>query len=321
MPLLVLTNPLLVVLILSCFKNIIDPSSSFGKICLGKDIVEISSGEIEGFGEWDSPEYEDTTISKKKTESETLVFYKIDTEKDSDRYVAQCFVNGLYVPDGEINLEKNDNLISNDYAVKLCIEYEGRKGKKVVKKELMVSLNGEIYFVQFVINPEEDEFEQGLIFGRSFLRSANAIANFGEGTITIQPDFDPFLERSDDERKESLKGRDEWDEILDFDFDLDDLPPIFEEEPCNFMCKMGKSNRIKKKIMDKIDYFYQNIGTSSSTNRHMTQEEAEEEALMIKISQNYALLEEKRPVIETLNHQDKYKKLIDEIWTDKVKLE
>ncbi|GJU75052.1 hypothetical protein Tco_1266457 [Tanacetum coccineum] len=72
-------------------------------------------------------------------------------------------MNGLYASDGEINLEKNDNLISNDYAVKLCLEYEVRKGKKLVKKELMVLLRGEIYFGQFIINPEVDEFEPGLL--------------------------------------------------------------------------------------------------------------------------------------------------------------
>ncbi|GJZ33743.1 retrotransposon ORF1 [Tanacetum coccineum] len=215
----------------------------------------------------------------------------MDTEEDSDRYVAQCFVNGLYAHDGEINLEKNDNLISNEYAVKLCLEYEVRKGKKLVKKELIVSLSGEIYFVQFIINPEEDEFELGLIFGRSFLRSANAIADFEKGTITIQPDFDPFLVSSDEEEKGSLKDQDDWDDLLDFDFDLDDLPPVLGNEPCHFTCKMGKSK------------------------------EAKEEELVTRINQKYALLEEVRPVIETLAYQDGYKKLIDEIWADKVKLE
>ncbi|GJZ88335.1 hypothetical protein Tco_0660117 [Tanacetum coccineum] len=178
--------------------------SSMGKMCLGKDVIEISSDQNEGSGDWDLPEYKDTAGSGGKKEPETLVFHKMYTEEDSDRYIAQCFVNGLYASDGEINLEKNDNLISNDYAVKLCLEYEVRKGKKLVKKELMVLLRGEIYFVQFIINPEEDEFEPGLIFRRSFLHSANAVVNFGEGTITIQPDFDPFLLSSDEEKNPNL---------------------------------------------------------------------------------------------------------------------
>ncbi|GKB23291.1 hypothetical protein Tco_0862692 [Tanacetum coccineum] len=121
--------------------------SSMGKMCLGKDVIKISSDRNEGSGDWDSPDYKDITGSGGKKEPEALVFHKIDTEVDSDRYIAQCFVNGLYTSDGDINLEKNDNLISNDYAVKLFLEYEVRKGNKLVKKELMVLLHGEIYFV------------------------------------------------------------------------------------------------------------------------------------------------------------------------------
>ncbi|GJW35087.1 hypothetical protein Tco_0058007 [Tanacetum coccineum] len=189
--------------------------------------------------DWDSPEYKDTAGSGGKKELGALVFHKMDTEEDSDQYIAQCFVNGLYASDGEINLEKNDNLISNDNTVKLCLEYEVRKGKKLVKKELMVLLHGEIYFVQFIINPKEDEFEPGLIFRRSFLRSANTIVNFGEGTITIQPDFDPFLLSSDEEGKPNL---DDLETLLDFDFDEipqteTDLPPM--------ICKIGKGSRNK----------------------------------------------------------------------------
>ncbi|GKE08634.1 hypothetical protein Tco_1412185, partial [Tanacetum coccineum] len=86
----------------------------------------------------------------------------------------------------------------------------------LVKKELMVLLRGEIYFVQFIINPEEDKFEPGLIFRRSFLRSAKAIVNFGEGIITIQPGFDPFLLSSDEEGNPNL---DNLETLLDFDFD------------------------------------------------------------------------------------------------------
>ncbi|GJY76512.1 hypothetical protein Tco_0481628 [Tanacetum coccineum] len=232
------------------------------------------------------------------------------TEEDSDRYIAQCFVNGLYALDGEINMEKNDNLISNDYAVKLCLEYEVRKVKKLVKKELMVLLRGEIYFVQFIINPEEDEFELGLIFRRSFLRSANAIVNFREGTISIQHDFDPFLLRSDEEGKPNI---DDLEMLLDFDFDEVqqteiDLPPM--------VCKIGIGNPNKKKIMENIMYFNNGAGPSSSVGTPLTQEEAEKWALAHNISTRYEILEEVRPVIETLAYNDKYRKLLDEIWAD-----
>nr|GEZ13837.1 hypothetical protein [Tanacetum cinerariifolium] len=100
---------------------------------------------------------------------------------------------------------------------KMYIEEDSdQKGKKLVEKKLMVSLRGEIFFVQFIINPKEDEFEPGLIFERSFLRSAKAITNFGEGTITIQPDFDPFLLSSDEKGNPNL---DDLETLLDFDLD------------------------------------------------------------------------------------------------------
>ncbi|GJU64058.1 retrotransposon ORF1 [Tanacetum coccineum] len=63
--------------------------------------------------------------------------------------------------DGETNLGVEENMISNEYAVKVCLEHEVKRGNKIVKKELIVALRGEIYFVKFIINPEEDDVEPG----------------------------------------------------------------------------------------------------------------------------------------------------------------
>ncbi|GJZ92924.1 reverse transcriptase domain-containing protein [Tanacetum coccineum] len=95
---------------------------------------------------------------------------KIETEEISDRYVAPCFVNGLEAYDSEINLGKEENMISNEFAMKLCLDYEVKCGYKVVKKELIVALRGEIYFVKFLINPEEDDVKPGVVLGRRFAR-------------------------------------------------------------------------------------------------------------------------------------------------------
>ncbi|GJW16149.1 ribonuclease H-like domain-containing protein [Tanacetum coccineum] len=73
--------------------------------------------------------------------------------------------------------------------------------------------------------------------------------------------------------------------------------------------------------MENLNLFYQDIGPSSSAGGHLTQEEAAKEALAIRISQRYALLEEERPVIETMAYHDKYKKILNEIWKDKVELD
>ncbi|GKB23231.1 hypothetical protein Tco_0862632, partial [Tanacetum coccineum] len=115
----------------------------------------------------------------------------------SERYVAPCFVNGLEVYDGEINLEHDKNLISNEFAVKLCLKHEVKNEDKVVKKELIVALKGEIYFVKFVINPEDDDIEPGVVLERSFLRLTKRIADFKNRIITIYPDLDTFIDDSD----------------------------------------------------------------------------------------------------------------------------
>ncbi|GJY17767.1 hypothetical protein Tco_0389258 [Tanacetum coccineum] len=73
--------------------------------------------------------------------------------------------------------------------------------------------------------------------------------------------------------------------------------------------------------MENLNLFYQDIGLSSSGGGHLTQEEAAKESLAIRISQKFSLLEEERPVIETMAYNDKYKKILDEIWKDKVELD
>ncbi|GJX60376.1 hypothetical protein Tco_0291766 [Tanacetum coccineum] len=196
-----------------------------------------------------------------------LSFYRIETDEISEWYIAPCFVNGMEAYDGEINLVFDENLISNEFVVKLCLDYEVKKGKKLVKKELIVALKGELYFVKFIINPKEDEFEPGVIMGRSFLRLAHGVVDFGNDVITIYPKPDPF----EDDSEKTGKSSDDWDQLLDFNFD--DVPKFGEELPL-FVCKMGKSKRNKKRAMENLNLFYQDIGPSSSAGCHLTQEEA-----------------------------------------------
>ncbi|GKD59134.1 hypothetical protein Tco_1296643, partial [Tanacetum coccineum] len=176
-------------------------------------------------------------------------------------------------------------------------------------------LRGEIYFVKFIINPEEDNVEPGVIFGRSFLCMTKSITNFRVGTVTIYPDIDPFLE----ETKEEGKSNDDWDHLLDFN--IDNIPVLGEEALPPFVCKIGKSCCNKKRAMENLNFFYQDIGTSSSVGGHLTQEEAAKKELAIKMSQIFDLLEEERPIIEIMAYHDKYKKILDEVWKDKVELD
>ncbi|GJU48068.1 hypothetical protein Tco_1217623 [Tanacetum coccineum] len=168
-----------------------------------------------------------------------MVFHQMDTEEVSDRFVAPCFVNGMEAYDGEFNLGVEENMISNEYAVKLCLEHEVKRDNKVLKNVFIVALRGGIDFVKFIINPEEDDVEPGVILGRTFLRMTKAITDFGARTVTIYPEFDLFLEDIEEEEEKR---------------------------------------------------------TSSSAGGHLTQEEAAKEALAIRISQKFALKEEKDKV-------------------------
>ncbi|GJY46003.1 hypothetical protein Tco_0435066 [Tanacetum coccineum] len=132
------------VLILSYFIIIIDPNSSLRKICLGEDVVVISSDKVEGSGDWNSPEFQDTANSGEKKETMGMVFYQMETEKVSDRFMAPCFVNRLEAYDGEINLGVEENMILKEYAWRNL-------------------------FVKFIINPEEDDVKPRVIFVNPFL--------------------------------------------------------------------------------------------------------------------------------------------------------
>ncbi|GJW82014.1 retrovirus-related pol polyprotein from transposon TNT 1-94 [Tanacetum coccineum] len=102
-----------------------DLNSSLGRICLGANVIVISSDKAEGSGDWNSSEYQDTTVSKGMEVINGLSFYRMETVI-SERYIAQYFVNGLEAFDGEINFAFDENLISNEFAVKLCLDYEER---------------------------------------------------------------------------------------------------------------------------------------------------------------------------------------------------
>nr|GEU41202.1 putative reverse transcriptase domain-containing protein [Tanacetum cinerariifolium] len=226
-----------------------------------------------------------------KKETKGIVFYQMETEKVIDRFVAPCFYNRLEDYDAEINLGVEENMISNEHVVKLCLEHEVKRGNKMVKKELIVALKGEIYFVEFIINLEEDDVEPEVIFGRLFLRMTKAITDFRVGTITIYPDIYPFLE----ETEEKEKSNDDWDHLLDSN--IDDVPLLGEEGLLPFVCRMGKCSHNKKRAIENLNFFYQDIGTSSSAG------------------------EEERPIIETMAYHDKYKKILDVVWKDKVELD
>ncbi|GJR81753.1 hypothetical protein Tco_0152538 [Tanacetum coccineum] len=132
-------------------------------------------------------------------------------------------------------------MISNEFAVKLCLDHQVKSGYKVVKKELIIVLRGEIYFVKFILNPEEDDVEPGVVFGRSLLCQTKAIADFGNETIIVYPELDPFL----DSAVEKEKIGDDWDLLLD-DFDFRDIPDIEGVDVLQFVYS-GHSEELEEK--------------------------------------------------------------------------
>ncbi|GJR62933.1 hypothetical protein Tco_1505095 [Tanacetum coccineum] len=224
--------------------------------------------------EWDTPEYHDTADSGKKKEAKAFTFYQMETKEISERHVAPCFVNSLEAYDGEINLENDKNLISNEFAVKLCLEHEVKNGDKVVKKELIVALRGEIYFVKFIINPKEDDIEPGVVLGRSFLS-----------------------------------------------IDFGDIPEIDGLELPPYVCNMGKSSKNKRKPSKNYKIKYDDEGPSLTVNRALTREELLREELEKDLWERIVILNEPRPIIETLKYGGRYKKVLDTILLDKLKLD
>ncbi|GJX85115.1 hypothetical protein Tco_0335889 [Tanacetum coccineum] len=259
---------------------------------------------------------QDTSSSKQKKEAKAFTFYRLETEEISERYIAPCFVNRLEAYDGEINLEQDKKLISNEFAVKLCLEHKVKNRDKVVKKELIVALRGEIYFVKFILNPKEDDIEPGVILERSFMRLTKGIADFGNGVITIYLELDPFLDNSN----EIEKSEDDWELILN-GIDFGDIPELEETSLSLFVCNMGKGARNKKMPFENYQMNYSDEGPSLTNKQPLTQEEADREAIAVDIYKRFSILKEARPIIKTLAYIDKYKKILDSIFLDKLKLD
>ncbi|GKE18057.1 hypothetical protein Tco_1425634 [Tanacetum coccineum] len=73
---------------------------------------------------------------------------------------------GLHAFNGITDLEYEKILILNEFVVKFSLTYEVKEnGEKVVDKKLLVSLKGELYFVDFIVKTEEDDVEPYVIFG------------------------------------------------------------------------------------------------------------------------------------------------------------
>ncbi|GJS96349.1 DNA-directed DNA polymerase [Tanacetum coccineum] len=193
-------------------------------------------------------EFQDTAISSKKKVAKAFTFYKMETQEESDRYITHCFVSGLHAYDGEINLENEKNMISNEFAVKLLLDYEEKNGETIMKKELLVALNGELL--------------------------TKGIVNFGNRVITIYPVHEFFADDSD----KSNDLRDDLEAILE-GINFGDIPQLDGIDVPPFVCNMRKSSQNKNKPCRKYKMTYSDEGPSLIVKKTLTREEMTREAL------------------------------------------
>ncbi|GJT69184.1 DNA-directed DNA polymerase [Tanacetum coccineum] len=104
-------------------------------------------------------------------------------------------------------------------------------GALLRKRDALAVAVSELYFVKFIINPEEDDVEPRVVFGRSFLRPTKGIVDFRNRIITIYPDLITFNDDSDDEL-----------DVILASIDVTDLPPLDITDIPPFMCSMGKTD-------------------------------------------------------------------------------
>ncbi|GJT61259.1 hypothetical protein Tco_1004792 [Tanacetum coccineum] len=90
----------------------------------GEDNHESLNDRMERHRDWKTLELQDTTCSQEKKETKAFTFYRMETKEMRKRYIAPCFVNVLEAYDGEIDLEQDKNLISNEFAVKKPLTQE-----------------------------------------------------------------------------------------------------------------------------------------------------------------------------------------------------
>nr|GEW20448.1 hypothetical protein [Tanacetum cinerariifolium] len=161
----------------------------------------------------------------------------------------------IYLGDDVIVISSNKIEGSGDWS---SLEYQdttGSKGKKVMNALSFYKM-------------ETDEVNYKVKKGQKLVKKELIVARKGElyfVTFIINPkedDVEPgvILGRS---FMRLAKG------IVDFE-----LPPL--------VCKIGKSNRSKKRSMENLSSFYQDIGPFLLAGDHLTQEEAAKEALMWK---------------------------------------
>lgn len=243
----------------------------------------------------------ETVDSEVKIDQRVHTFREMDTPDCCLKFLTPCYVEELYASDAVADLDYYKKFLHKEFFKRLGVQCEKREdGSMVVTKKLLVSLNNELFLVEFYVNPDENEWEPNVILGIPFLRLARSIVDFANGLLTIWPDatiIDNDLQNLD----ELFAGICE-----------DDLPPLLDNtftiEAPEFECKMGKSKRVKNKPQPIYKMKYGDEGPSLTINRPITRDELTKEEMEVDVYDRIMLLNEKRPIIETLKHQTNTKR-------------
>ncbi|GJU49826.1 hypothetical protein Tco_1219381 [Tanacetum coccineum] len=177
------------------------------------------------------------------------------------------------------------------------LEYE----KNLISNEFSIKLG---------LKFKEDDVEPEVIFGRLFLKLTKAIVDFGNDILTIYPNLITFNYDSDDELDAILSS-----------INVEELPPLDITDFPPFVYNMGKNLRNKNKPSNTYRMSYDGEGPSVTINRPRTQEELTREETKEDLYERIMVLNERRPIIETLKYSDKHKKLLDIVLLNKLKLD
>nr|GEZ03961.1 hypothetical protein [Tanacetum cinerariifolium] len=130
-----------------------------------------------------------------------------------------------------------------------------------MKKELLVALRGELYFVKFIVNPKENDVEPGVVSGQSFLKFTKGSVDFENGIITIYPDIITFNDDSNDELDDLLAN-----------INVSDLPPLDITDIPFFMCKAGDGKlHAKIRVVDPYGNIFEQGYKTRPTNRKISE--------------------------------------------------
>nr|GEU89275.1 hypothetical protein [Tanacetum cinerariifolium] len=147
------------------------------------------------------------------------------------------------------------------------------------------------------------------LFEMYVLRRQLCLAQSLSGILTIWPETITFYSNDDD-----------LDALL-ASINVDELPPIDISSFPPFVCNMRKGLRNQEKPTKHYKMSYDGEGPLFTVNHPKTHEELAREEMEEDLYERIMLLNEKRPIIETLKDDDKHKLLLDSVLLHKRKLD